>query len=491
MKILFVYPQYPETFWSFKHVMKFISRKAVFPPLGLMTVSSMLPKDFQKKLIDLNVEPLKDNDIEWADYVFMSAMIVQKESVKQIIKQVKALGKKIVAGGPLFVSENETEFPEIDHFVLNEGEVTVPEFLADLKQRKAKKFYRTDIKPDISKSPVPDWSLIKMKKYATMLVQYSRGCPFDCDFCDITFLNGRVPRTKRPEQVVRELNTLYKSGWRGSVFFVDDNFIGNKFLVKKTLNHVIDWMKSKKYPFNFFTEASLDLASDQELMDLMVKAGFNTVFLGIETPEEESLVECNKFQNTSTDLVESVKTLQRNGLQVQGGFIVGFDNDPHNIFEKQIEFIQKIGVVTAMVGLLNAIPGTRLYHRLKKEGRILKHSTGDNTDGSINFIPKMDTKKLIEGYKNILKTIYSPKEYYERILTFLETYKPKSRSRIVKFNEINAFIKSIWKLGIVGKARRYYWKIITKTLIKYPKAFPEVVAMLLCGFHFQQILLTI
>lgn len=492
MKILFVYPRYPETFWSFKHVLKFIRKKASFPPLGILTISSLMPKDFKRKLVDLNIEELKDSDVEWADYIFISAMIVQKDSVKEIIKKAEEHNKKIVAGGPLFATQNTEEFPEIDHFVLNEGEVTFPEFLEDLKHREGKRVYSTIEKPDISKSPIPDWSLIRMKHYADMLVQYSRGCPYDCEFCDITQLNGRIPRTKTPQQVVRELNSLYRNGWRGAVFFVDDNFIGNKFKVKEALRAIIAWNKSMKYPFTFLTEASVDLADDQELIDLMVKANFTSVFLGIETPSKESLQECNKFQNTSRDLAESVKILQSNGLQVQGGFIVGFDNDTPSIFERQIEFIQKVGVVTAMVGLLNAVPGTRLYHRLKKEGRILKNPTGSNTDGSINFIPKMNVKRLLEGYKQILKTIYSPKKYYERILTFLEHYRPlKRKRRRISWDEIHAFLMSVWKLGIVDRARKYYWKLITRTLIKHPKAFPEVVAFLICGFHFHQIAISL
>ncbi len=489
MNILFIYPKYPETFWSFEHVLKFISRKAAFPPLGLMTVSSMLPKGINRKLLDLNVDNLNDKDIMWADYIFVSAMIVQKDSVKDVVKRAKEHKKTVVAGGPLFSQDNISEFPEIDHFVLNEGEITFPMFLDDLINNKnvLKKTYSSDKKPDLSLSPVPDWNLIRKKNYATMLVQFSRGCPYDCEFCDITLLNGRIPRTKSPSQMIRELNSLHRAGWRGSVFVVDDNFIGHKKKVKEVLRSIIQWQKSKNYPFSFLTEASLELSDDQELMTLMADANFKTVFLGLETPSKESLAECNKFQNTQRDLVDSVKILQQNGFQVQGGFIVGFDSDNHSIFERQIEFIQTIGVVTAMVGLLNAIPGTKLYRRLKKEGRIITDSNGNNTDGTLNFIPKMDPKILKEGYKKILKTIYSPKKYYERILRFLENYNPKQISRGLNLNEIKAFLLSIWKLGIIDKERKYYWKLLFKSIFRYPKAFPEVVTFTIYGFHFKRV----
>lgn len=352
MKILLIYPKYPETFWSFKYALKFISKKASFPPLGLLTVASMLPKEWEKRLIDMNISPLTEKDIDWADYVFISAMAIQKNSVKEIIKKCKKCGAKIVAGGPLFTMDYE-EFHDIDYLVLNEAENTLFPFLNDLEKGSARHIYISNEWPDIRKTPLPDWTLIDMKKYASMSIQYSRGCPYNCEFCDIPVLNGRAPRTKDKDQVIAELNAIYKHGWRGGVFFVDDNFIGNrKKLKKEILPSIIEWMKRYKFPFSFFTEASINISDDDELMHLMVEAGFDKVFIGIETPNEESLTECNKFQNKSRDLLYCVKKIQNQGLEVQGGFIVGFDNDPPSIFERQINFIQKSGIVTAMVGLL-------------------------------------------------------------------------------------------------------------------------------------------
>ena len=489
MKILMVYPQYPDTFWSFKHALRIVSKKAAHPPLGLLTVAAMLPKEWEKKLVDMNVTILTDEDLKWADYVFISAMVVQADSAKEVINRCNNLGTKIVAGGPLFTTGYD-EFEEVDYFVLGEAEVTLPLFLADLAQGRVQHMYASNERPDITQTPIPMWSLINIKKYSTMNVQYSRGCPFNCEFCDIIVLNGHEPRTKTKAQLLAELDALYNQGWRNTVFIVDDNFIGNKKKLKaEILPALIKWMKERKYPFPLLAEASINLADDEELMHLMVEAGFNTVFIGIETPNEESLAECNKLLNINRDLAASVKKLQNYGLAVQGGFIVGFDSDPLSIFKSQINFIQKSGIVTAMVGLLNAPRGTRLYQRLKQENRLLKGSSGNNTDCSLNFIPKMDSETLINGYKSILNTIYSPKHYYERVKIFLKEYQPRKRSRVsrLQFYHIRALIKSMWFLGIREKGRRYYWKLFASTLLRHPQSFPLSITLAVYGFHFRKV----
>ncbi len=488
MRVLLVYPQYPDTFWSFKHALKFVSKKAAFPPLGLLTIAAMLPREWDKKLVDLNVRNLRDRDIEWADYVFIGAMAVQKDSVKDVIKRCQKLGTKIVAGGPLFTTGHE-EFDEIDHFVLNEAEITLPLFLEDLRNGQAKHIYTTDRWADIKETPLPRWELINAKKYSSMAIQYSRGCPFDCEFCDIVVLNGHTPRTKGAEQLLKELDEFYKRGWKSSVFIVDDNFIGNKKKLKvEILPAVIEWMKKRRKPFSLFTEASINLADDEELVRLMVKANFNMVFIGIETTHEDSLAECSKMQNRNRDMVASVKKLQNHGLQVQGGFILGFDNDPASIFENMISFIQKSGIVTAMVGLLNAPRGTKLYRRLKKEKRLLSDFTGDNTDCTMNFVPRMEHKNLINGYKKVIDTIYAPKQYYERVKTFLKEYKPKSAKVVsLEFEQVMAFIKSVWFLGIIGRGRRYYWRLLAWTLARRPKSFSLSVVLAIYGFHFRKV----
>ncbi len=489
MKALLIYPEYPETFWSFKHALKFISKKAAFPPLGLLTVASILPKDWQKRLCDMNVEKLSDEDILWADYIFIGAIDIQKRSAIEVLKRAKNLGTKTVCGGPLFTT-SPREFETLaSHLVLNEAEITLPQFLKDLKENSEKKVYETQKFCDMEKTPVPLWEICDLGKYASASIQYSRGCPFNCEFCDIITLYGNKQRTKNIAQIISELELLYRLGWKGSVFFVDDNFIGNRRKLKREiLPYIIKWMEKRSYPFTFYTEASINLADDEELMDLMVKAGFNRVFVGIETPNEESLSECGKFQNKGRDLVYSVKKIQANGLEVQGGFIVGFDNDPPSIFERQIKFIQKSGIVTAMVGLLNAPRGTKLYKRLASENRLIKEATGDNTDFSINFIPKMNYDTLIKGYKKIVSTIYSPPFYYERIKTFLRNYnlKMKNFGRI-KSEDIKALFKSIWILGIKGKERFYYWRLFIWTVLKKPKLFPLFVNFAICGFHFRKV----
>jgi len=492
VKVLLVYPRYPVTFWSFKHSLKFMFKKAFLPPLGLLTVAAMLPEEWEKKLVDLNTTTLTDEDLKWADYVFISAMVAQQNSAREVIDRCRRLGTKIVAGGPLFTPGNEDfESDDIDYLVFNEAENIMPLFLEDLEKGCAKHIYTSEEFPDMSKSPVPLWSLINKRKYHVMSIQYSRGCPFNCEFCDIIALNGHRPRTKDKSQIVAELDALYDMGWRARVFFVDDNFIGNKRKLKsEILPTIIKWMEEKKRPFTFLTEASINLADDEELMRLMSEAGFEMVFVGIESPNEESLIECNKSPNKNRDLLAAVKKMQNYGLEVQGGFIVGFDSDPVSIFKSQIDFIQKSGIVTAMVGMLVALPQTRLYRRLKRENRLLVDGTGtgDNTDGSTNFIPKMGYEALARGYKHVVDTIYAPKQYYERIRTFLREYKPsdKGRSKISLIHLI-ALIRSMWVLGVQEKGRTHYWKLFVWTLLKKPKFFSLSMMLAIQGFHYRKV----
>lgn len=488
MNILMVYPMYPETFWSFKHALKFVSKKASFPPLGLITVSAMLPKEWNKKLIDMNANQLTDDDILWADFVFISAMSIQSESANEVIQRCKDLNAKIVGGGPLFTSSPEY-YDNVDHLVLNEAEITLPQFLNDLKDGIARHKYTSEEWADITTTPLPDWDIVPIKNYTSMNVQYSRGCPFDCDFCDITVLYGRKPRTKTKEQIIAELDVLYFTGWRGPVFFVDDNFIGNKSKLKKEiLPAITEWMKKRKNPFYLNTEASINLADDDVLMHQMAKAGFEAVFIGIESSNEDSLIECNKPQNTKRDMIASIKKIQAAGLEVQGGFIVGFDNDHPKIFEELTNFIQNSGIVTAMVGLLNAPRGTKLQKRLQNEGRMLKDFTGNNTDFSINFIPKMDSQKLLAGYQKILDKIYSPKYYYERVMRFMKDFEPKKKKVFhLNPNYILALFRSMFKLGVIGEERIYYWKLFLWTLFRKPQLFSLAILFTIYGFHFKKI----
>lgn len=487
MNILLVYPEFPDTFWSFKHALGFIGKKASSPPLGLVTVAAMLPREWNKRLVDMNVTRLKQSDLEWADFVFISGMVVQRESAFKVIERAKQSGVKVVAGGPLFTSEWERFASQVDYFVLNEAEITLPQFLADLEKGNPQQVYTTTQFPDITQTPIPMWELIDLRQYDSMSVQFSRGCPFSCDFCNITALLGHRPRTKTAEQIIAELDSLYALGWRRNIFFVDDNFIGNKRVLKESiLPALIEWRKGKTGCL-FITEASINLADDQELLDLMVKAGFISVFVGIETPDEDSLVECHKLQNKGRNLIESVKRLQRHGIEVMGGFIVGFDSDTTSIFKRQIDFIQHSGIVTAMVGLLQAPYGTELYRRLKNEGRVIDEMTGDNADGRTNIIPVMDLKQLRNGYLEILEGIYSPKPFYERVKRFLENYQPIRAPKHLEWQEILAFFRSIYLLGIKGNERVEYWRLFFWTLFNQPRKFPLAITLSIYGYHFKKV----
>ncbi len=486
MKILFVYPEFPDTFWSFKHALKFIRKKASAPPLGLLTVASMLPTGWEKRLIDMNAESLRHQDLEWADMVFISAMVIQRESAQHIIARCKRAGVKVVAGGPLFTQEHE-QFPDVDYFVLNEAELTLPLFLSDLALGRAQRVYATDEYPDIRQTPAPLWELANLKLYDTVSLQYSRGCPYNCEFCNVTALFGHRPRVKAAAQITAELDRLYALGWRKNIFFVDDNFIGNKKMLKaEVLPALIQWRRGKTgMPFS--TEVSINLADDPELLRLMAEAGFNTVFIGIETPNEDSLVECNKFQNTNRDLVASVKLIQRAGLQVQGGFIVGFDCDTPAVFQQQIDFIQKSGIVTAMVGMLQAPYGTQLYERMRREGRLADGMSGDNVDGKTNLVPKMGLDTLRAGYKKLLEQIYSPPFYYARIKTFLQEYKTPRINLRLEPQYILAFFRSMYQLGIQGVERAHYWKLVLWSLFRKPSLFPLAITLTIYGYHFRQV----
>ena len=487
MKILIVSPMSPDTFWSFKYVMKFIRKKAVFPPLGLLTVAAMLPEKWKKRFVDMNTHKLSNKDIIWVDYVFIGAMHIQLKSVEEVIERCRKYKTKIVAGGPMFTMNHKLFIDKIDHFVLNEAEITLPEFLNDLKNGCAKQIYSSSEFAEIKESPLPLWSLINLKKYAHMSIQYTRGCPFECDFCNVTTLFGRKVRCKTSTQIITELNSIYENGYRGTIFFVDDNFIGRIIPLKRDLLPVlINW---KKYhpEISFFTEVSINIADDAELMKMMRLAGFDQVFIGIETPSNAGLAESNKTQNHNRDLINDIKKIQRHGLQVQGGFIVGFDSDTEDIFQNQIDFIQKSGITTAMVGLLQAPPGTALHNRMQKNNRLTPVISGDNVDGTTNIIPlSMDIKTLKMGYKGILNKIYSPKYYYKRIKVFLREYQNQGIQEPLTFNKILAFLRSLFIIGILGKERLHYWNLLIWTTFRHPTYFSVAVNLSILGFHFRK-----
>ncbi len=487
-KVLLVYPEFPDTYWSFQHALSFEGKRSAFPPLGLLTVAAMLPAEWERRLIDLNVQPLLPADIEWADLVFVSAMLVQKEALRRVIGACQALGTRVVVGGP-YATTSAADLPEADHLFLGEVEATLPEFVRDIERGQPKRIYQAVERPALTVSPIPEFQLADLRQYSAMSIQFSRGCPFQCEFCDITEMYGRVPRTKSNAQVLAELDALLRLGWRGMVFIVDDNFIGNKRKVKTLLPALTAWSEAHGHPFSFLTEASVDLAEDEELLDGMRRAGFRRVFLGIETPVAESLAETRKLQNTRRDLLASVRKIQSWGMEVMGGFIVGFDSDPDDVFERQVGFIRESAIPLAMVGLLNALPETQLWRRLEREGRLLATSTGNNTDGSLNFIPKMDRQRLAAGYQFILQTIYSPKEYYRRALDSLERIgvcSPEPR-RGGAIDDLRALGRIVMKLGVQDEARGEFWRYLATVFRRHRTHFAAAVRLAAIGYHFRQL----
>ncbi len=493
MNILLIYPEYEDTFWNFKKVLKVLGKRAAYPPLGFLTVAAMLPDNWEKKLIDMNCgETLRDEHIEWADYVLISSIIGQKHSTVSVFNRVHELGKTVIAGGSLFTTGWE-EFSYIDTLVLGESEEIIPTLIKDMENNDLKKIYSNKRFPPIKKAPIPAWDLIDLSNYNSVCMQLSRGCPFNCEFCDVVHLNGRIPRIKSKEQILAELDSVYELGWRAGVFFVDDNFIGNKSILKKEiLPALIKWQKERKYPFALSTQVSVNLSDDQELMEMMTDAGFATVFVGIETPDPDGLAECGKYHNINRDLLESVKKMQNMGFEVNAGFILGFDSDKETVFQNQIDFIQKSGIVAAMVGLLTVSPKSRLHDRLKKANRLIdnKEDSSGNTSElyDLNFIPIMNANTLIDGHLEVLKTIYSPKFYFERIRTFLREYRPKKvKPPKIRFYHIRGLLSSLWFLGIRDKGRHYYWNLLFWSIFNRPGLFPYAVGLPLGLLHFKSL----
>jgi len=487
MKVLLVNPEFPDTYWSFRHALPFEGKRCAFPPLGLMTVSALLPPSWEKRLVDLNVERLKRTDIEWAEMVFATAMLVQKESLREVVQRCKAHGKRVVLGGP-YVTTTIEELPDADHVFKGEAETTLPQFIEDLAKGCAQRTYEAPERPPLLLTPQADFHLANLKRYSAMSVQYSRGCPFSCEFCDIIEIYGRVPRTKSNQQLLAEFDALLKLGWRGTVFIVDDNFIGNRKNVRQLLPELARWQKAHGYPFSLITESSVNLADDEPLLVSMREAGFRRVFIGIETPVEESLKEAQKSQNRG-DLLRSVKKIQSYGMEVMAGFIVGFDNDPVDIFQRQIDFIRRSAIPLAMVGLLNALPETQLWKRLEREGRLLGEASGNNTVCTFNFKTRLDPAFLVQGYQSIMQTIYSPREYYERVLLSLrrtaqEFAEPNHYGMI---SGLASLSRTLFKLGVLDRERREFWRFFSRSLVRHRDRIAESLRLAAMGYHFRKL----
>lgn len=498
-KALLVYPEFPPSYWSEKYALQFIDRKAPHPPLGLLTLAGLFPGNWELKLVDMNIGPLTAEDLQWCDYVFLSAMLVQHKSFAEVVNRCNEMGVKVVAGGPYPTSFSD-DIEGVDYLVPGEVEHFFSDFLRQLEEGTAPSYYEppednngNTIRPGMDLAPPPRYDLLSLKDYGSVALQFSRGCPYDCEFCDITKLYGRLPRTKSAQQVLAELDMLYNHGWRGTVFFVDDNFIGNRLHAKRLLPEITKWQKTRGYPFTFYTEASVNLAEMDDLMDSMAEAGFDMVFLGLETPNPEALLQANKGHNIKTEdpeyLLQAVRNIQRHGLEVTAGFIIGLDGDDETSFDSQIDFIQKAGIPTAMVGLLTALKGTALYERFKREGRLVEESKGDNVSFNLTYVPKIDPQVLIEGYKRVLATLYdrSLRNYFRRCYTLIMNWQQRKYcTRPVHWLEIKAFFRTI-KWQLFSRQGPAYLTFLFKVLFSRPGMISEAVRLAIMGYHYQMV----
>ena len=492
---LLVYPEFETSFWSFNNALKFLRKRSSMPPLGLLTLGNMFPKDYTVRLVDMNVHPLTDADLKWADAVFTSTMIVQRRSLDTVIARAKRAGKPVVAGGPHPTSYWE-EMHGVDYFLLGEVEETFRSFLRDLENGTAQPMYIPKEKPAVTKTPPPRYDLINMRDYGSMVVQFSRGCPFDCEFCDITKLYGRVPRTKKPEQMLAEFELLYQRGWRGSTFLVDDNFIGNRRDALLLLKALIPWQKARGYPFEFYTEASMNLADLEELMDAMIQSGFTAVFVGIETPTAAALMTTKKKQNVDKDDPEyplhAVQILQAKGFEVMGGFILGLDGDKEDAFDAHIKFIQEAGIPMAMEGILSVLKNTDLYFRMQKEGRLRGDTTGNNLGTHLNFTPEMDEETLKAGYTRVLNTIYDRTlaKYFARCQTMLERTNRRNAptpqaTYLSTAQKLHFIVRALQQLASAqGPA---YLKFLRYVILHKPQALRHALWLAAKGYHLRKI----
>ena len=490
MRVLLVYPIFPPTFWSYEKILALVNRQVLLPPLGLITVAAILPQSWEFKLVDRNIRPVSEAEWDWAEIVLFSAMIVQKQDLLAQIQEAKQRGKLVAVGGPYATSvPADVEAVGTDFLILDEGEITLPLFVEALERGERAGVFRTTEKPDVTTTPIPRYDLLDFNAYDSMSVQFSRGCPFQCEFCDIIVLYGRKPRTKSPEQLLAELEYLYELGWRRSVFMVDDNFIGNKRNVKLLLQALKVWQAEHKYPFRFNTEASVDLAADPELMALMVDCNFDAVFLGIETPDEESLQLTKKFQNTRSSLVDTVEAIIKAGLRPMAGFIIGFDEEKSGAGQRIIDFVEAAAIPTAMFGMLQALPNTALWERLQKEGRlrVSDHRQDINQTTLMNFIPTRPITEIAQEYVDAFWTLYDEEVYLKRnYRCFLKLGAPtvKAPFKWPSFIDLRAFLVVIWRQGIKRKTRWLFWRYLWDILQHNPQVWEHYITLCAHNEHF-------
>src|ERR1700686_1749727 len=490
IKVLMVWPSFPASFWSLGEVMEIVPERALVPPLGLITVAALCPAHWEIRLVDLAFQALRDEDILWADLVMVSAMAVQRKGVRLTLERASKLNRRTMIGGPYASSDPDALLPLADHVVVGEPDEMFPQIALDLERGSARRLYSIAQKPDVSRTPVPRFDLLALNKYTFMSVQFSRGCPFTCEFCDIITIYGRRPRPKSPAQLNGELDALLQLGWRKGVFVVDDNFIGNHKAALELAQELERWQRRNRYPFGFFTEASIDLASRPALLDAMVKANFCRVFIGIESPSAESLKEAKKFQNLRRDPLDCIRLIQQRGLWVMAGFIVGFDSDPPDIFDQQIEFVERAAIPWAMTGVLQAPPTTPLYERMKREGRLLPDNPEPSNFDPPNFRTVLPLPELLDGTKRMLLTLYDPRRFYERVLDSLERWQlqPEQKAPAPSLVYLlRGLLKSVWKQGVVSDYRRAYWHYMRRLMMGWglhPQKRRLGFELALSGHHF-------
>jgi radical SAM superfamily enzyme YgiQ (UPF0313 family) len=485
MKVLCVSPAFPETYWGQERALRLTGRRSLLPPLGLLTVAALLPADWEVRLCDMNVRPLDDADLDWADVVFLSGMLVQRPSMLQVAARARAKGKTIVAGGPHATATPDAIAPHVDTIVVGEAEESIAPLCRALEGDRAALPARfvAQGRPELTHIPVPRYDLLDIEAYHAIGVQWGRGCPFNCEFCDIVELFGRQPRTKQPAQLCRELDAVLATGFRGSLFIVDDNFVGNRKQTMALMDPLAAWMRAHDYPFQIFTEASIDLAGCDELMAKMVAAGFDCVFVGIETPSREALRETRKTQNLAIDLNQAVDKLIRAGLDVSAGFIMGFDADDADALDRQRTWIRRSPIPQAMIGILHALPGTQLEKRLKREGRLFDHTDGE-TFGRPNFKTKLPESVLLESYRAAIEELYRPEEYFARCQRALELQPAASTPFSLPWAyAIRCLLRSLWRQGVVGKYRGVYWRFLARTVYRTPRRLARAVALAIAGEH--------
>ena len=490
VKVLMVWPSFPASFWSLGEVMQMVPERSLVPPLGLITVAALCPAQWEIRLVDLAFQDLRDEDILWADLVMVSAMAVQRKGVRMTLERASQLNRRTMIGGPYASSDPYALLPLADHVVVGEPDEIFPQIALDLERGSARRLYSIEEKPDVSRTPVPRFDLLALNKYTFMSVQFSRGCPFTCEFCDIITIYGRRPRTKSPAQLTGELDALLELGWRKDVFVVDDNFIGNHKAALELAQELERWQRRNRYPFGFFTEASIDLAARPALLDAMVKANFWRVFIGIESPSAEALKETKKFQNLRHDLLDSIRFIQQHGLWVMGGFIVGFDSDPPDIFDRQIEFVERAAIPWAMTGMLQAPPTTPLYERMKKEGRLLEDKPEPSNFDPPNFRTVLPLPELLGGTKRMLLALYDPRRFYQRVLDSLERWQlqPEQKASAISSRYLlTVLVKSVWKQGVLSRYRGAYWRFMRRLMMRWgrnPQKRRLGFELALSGHHF-------